>query len=85
MVVVVVVIRGKAEEAKAESLIRAFFYDVDDFVPCEQTHFWPTKTSSSLPLWKYLQGSAPSFLPSLETPTKFRSFLPFQGVALRGL
>ncbi len=35
---------------------------VDDFVPCEQTHFLPAKTSSSLPLWKHLQGSVHSFL-----------------------
>jgi hypothetical protein len=33
---------------------------------------------SSLLLWKRLQGSIPSFLPSLETLTRFRSFLPFQ-------
>jgi hypothetical protein len=49
VVVVVVIIRGEAEEeAKAErefDFVRSF-YDVDDFVPCEQTHFWPAKTSS---------------------------------------
>jgi len=60
--VVVLVIWGEAEEAKAEILICAFFYDVDDFVPCEKTHFLPAKTLSSLPLWKRLQGSIPSFL-----------------------
>jgi len=80
VVVVVVIIRGEAEEeAKAErefDFVRSF-YDVDDFVPCEQTHFWPAKTSSlpsffgnaykvpflpSFPLSKHLQGSVHSFL-----------------------
>jgi hypothetical protein len=83
VVVVVVIIRGEAEEeAKAErefDFVRSF-YDVDDFVPCEQTHFWPAKTSS-LPSFfgnAYKVPFLPSFLPSFETLTRFRSFLPFQ-------
>jgi hypothetical protein len=70
-----VVIRGEAEEAKAESLICALSYDVDDFVPCEQTHFWPTKTSSSLPRWKRVQGSVPSFPLSKHLQGSVHSFL----------
>jgi hypothetical protein len=68
--------RGEAEEAKAESLICAFFYDVDDFVPCEQTHIFARKNFifppplekvykvpflPSFPLSEHFQGYIPSF------------------------
>jgi hypothetical protein len=58
---------------------------VDDFVPCEQTHFWPAKTSSLPSLFgnTYKVPFLPSFLPSFETLTRFRSFLPFNGAALK--
>ncbi len=69
--------RGEAEEAKAESLICAFFYDVDDFVPCEQTHIFARKNFifppplekvykvpflPSFPLSEHFQGYIHSFL-----------------------